>query len=89
LYPADYRLESDNKASTALTEKECALLLRLHEQRGDVVDRSTLLNDIWGYKDGIETHTLETHIYRLRQKIEKDPAQPTLLITCDQGYCLL
>jgi len=71
-----------------LTEKERDILLRLHQQNGAVIERKTLLDDIWGYADGVETHTLETHIYRLRRKIERDPARPAILLTEENGYRL-
>lgn len=71
-----------------LTEKERDILLRLHQAGAAGVDRATLLEDVWGYQAGIETHTLETHIYRLRQKIEDDPAKPALLLTDQNGYVL-
>ena len=70
-----------------LTEKEAAILKHLHQMRDHVVDKKTLLEEVWGYGDGITTHTLETHIYRLRQKIRMvDDA--SLLLTTDGGYRL-
>ena len=69
-----------------LTEKEVALLRFLHAQKGKSITRKELLEQIWEYADGVETHTLETHIYRLRQKIEKDPAKPEILQTTEDGY---
>jgi DNA-binding response OmpR family regulator len=69
-----------------LTEKERHILEFLAAQNGKVVDRVALLGEVWGYAEGLETHTLETHIYRLRQKIEKDPAQPRILLTEASGY---
>ena len=71
-----------------LTEKEVALLLLLAEAKGGFVSREQLLDDIWQYAQDVETHTLETHIYRLRQKIEDDPADPRILKTSDAGYYL-
>lgn len=69
-----------------LTDKEKQLLLLLCEAKGAAVDRQTLLEKIWGYAPDLETHTLETHIYRLRQKIERNPAEPEILLTDGTGY---
>ncbi len=71
-----------------LTEKEVALLVLLYEAQGEAVSRETLLEKIWQYAESVETHTLETHIYRLRQKVESDPAEPQLLRTNENGYFL-
>jgi len=70
-----------------LTEKEAAILKYLY-RAGAEVDRETLLEEVWGYNSGITTHTLETHIYRLRQKIEADPANARILLTVPGGYKL-
>lgn len=72
-----------------LTGKEAAILECLHSTGGGVVAREALLERVWGYKGGLETHTLETHIYRLRRKIEGDAAQSALLLTEDGGYRLV
>lgn len=70
-----------------LTEKETEILVYLAEHSHDApVRRDDLLAAVWGYGDNIETHTLETHIYRLRQKIEDNPSAPEFLITNDDGY---
>ncbi|WP_299442587.1 winged helix-turn-helix domain-containing protein [uncultured Rhodospira sp.] len=71
----------------ALTEKEAAILACLRAADGPVA-RDVLLARVWGYGDGVSTHTLETHIHRLRRKIEPDPRQPSLLRTDDGGYSL-
>jgi DNA-binding response OmpR family regulator len=71
-----------------LTEKEAAILLHLHRADG-AVERQVLLNEVWGYNDQVSTHTLETHIYKLRQKIEANPSDARLLVTEGGGYRLL
>ncbi|GBQ09962.1 MULTISPECIES: response regulator transcription factor [Acetobacter] len=71
-----------------LTEKETAILKFLYRAGTRPVPRQVLLNEVWGYNAAVTTHTLETHIYRLRQKIEPDPANATLLITEGGGYRL-
>ena len=71
-----------------LTEKECAILKFLYRAAGRPVGRQILLNEVWGYNAAVTTHTLETHIYRLRQKIEPDPATASLLLTEGGGYRL-
>ena len=71
-----------------LTDKECAILKFLYRAGGKSVLRQTLLNEIWGYNSSVTTHTLETHMYRLRQKLEPTPTQPRLLITISGGYML-
>ena len=71
-----------------LTEKETALLMCLYAAGGGNVSRQMLLDKVWSYVEGVETHTLETHIYRLRQKMEKDPSSPKILLTQGDGYSL-
>lgn len=72
-----------------LTGKEVAILKFLHKSSERAVTRQTLLNRVWGYNSDVTTHTLETHIYRLRQKIEADPADCRLLLTVPGGYQLV
>ena len=71
-----------------LTEKEAAILKFLYRAGSHAIARQVLLNEVWGYNASVTTHTLETHIYRLRQKIEPDPANARLLITEGGGYRL-
>lgn len=71
-----------------LTEKETNILKYLYRARDSVVQRDVLLQEVWGYNAGVTTHTLETHIYRLRQKIEPDPSNVRLLVTESGGYRL-
>ena len=71
-----------------LTEKETAILRYLLRAGGPVA-RDELLSEVWGYNSGVTTHTLETHVYRLRQKIEPHPAAASILVTDPAGYRLL
>ena len=80
-------LTKDNK-KIRLTEKETNILKFLYRATNEVVPRDTLLHEVWGYNAGVTTHTLETHIYRLRQKIEPNPSNASLLVTENGGYRL-
>ncbi len=87
--PAAKLLEERTKnRRIRLTEKEAAILKFLYRAGKIPVGRQVLLNEVWGYNAAVTTHTLETHIYRLRQKIEPDPANAKLLITDAGGYRL-
>ncbi|MEE8438360.1 MAG: response regulator transcription factor [Micropepsaceae bacterium] len=79
-------LEGDRRIR--LTEKETNILKFL-QRAGDTVSRDVLLHEVWGYNPAVTTHTLETHIYRLRQKIEKDSAYAKILVTESGGYRLM
>lgn len=72
-----------------LTSFEAALLRYLHQARGRIVTREDLLRDVWGYNTRVTTHTLETHVYRLRQKLEQQPNDPLLILTRETGYQLV
>lgn len=82
------RLETADGRRIRLTEKETRILDHLHRHDAPV-PREALLDAVWGYGAGIDTHTLETHIYRLRRKIEADPAEARLLVTMAGGYRLV
>jgi DNA-binding response OmpR family regulator len=71
-----------------LTEKETAILKYLYRAGNQMITRETLLNEVWGYNAAVTTHTLETHVYRLRQKIETDPSNADILVTVTGGYQL-
>jgi len=72
-----------------LTEKETEMLRYLFRVGGTIIGRDVLLNEVWGYNSGVTTHTLETHVYRLRQKIERDPSNAEILVTEPGGYRLI
>jgi DNA-binding response OmpR family regulator len=72
-----------------LTEKETSILRYLYRAGQQAISRETLLREVWGYNSGVTTHTVETHIYRLRQKIEENAAVPVILVTDVSGYRLM
>ena len=81
-------LEPARNRKIRLTDKESNILKFLYRAAGKPVPRQVLLNEVWGYNSSVTTHTLETHIYRLRQKIEPDPSHARLLLTEGGGYKL-
>ncbi|MFL5259601.1 MAG: response regulator transcription factor [Hyphomicrobiales bacterium] len=87
--PSAKVLIRDDSRKIRLTEKETAIIKFLYRAGEQVVGRDVLLHDVWGYNAGVTTHTLETHIYRLRQKIERDPAHAEILVTEARGYKLV
>ena len=76
------------KIKVELTEKEVAILKCLISSSGEAVDKDTLLKQVWNYSPDVTTHTLETHIYRLRQKLEIDSSIPRLIISKDGGFTI-
>ena len=88
-HPRSKHLTNSRGGKLRLTEKETAILRFLHRAAPNIVKREVLLRDVWGYNANVTTHTLETHIYRLRQKIEDDPVRAKLLITDAGGYKLV
>lgn len=82
-------LDDQTNKKIRLTEKETAILKYLYRSGDKVVGRDTLLGEVWGYNAGVTTHTLETHVYRLRQKIERDPSRAEILVTEPGGYKLV
>ena len=82
-------VHTNNQQKIRLTEKETAILKYLYRSGNRVVGRDTLLGEVWGYNAGVTTHTLETHVYRLRQKIESDPSNAEILVTEPGGYRLV
>ena len=86
--PASKLLIDEKQRKIRLTEKETNILKYLYRAGEKPVSREELLTEVWGYNAGVTTHTLETHVYRLRQKIEPDPANARLLLTEAGGYRL-
>ncbi|MEL7428384.1 MAG: response regulator transcription factor [Pseudomonadota bacterium] len=87
--PSQKLLTEEDGNKVRLTEKETAIMKYLYRAEQKVIGRDELLENVWGYNSGVTTHTLETHIYRLRQKVEKDPSNARLLVTEGGGYKLI
>ena len=87
--PSTKLMVDERGSKVRLTEKETAILKYLYRAGERPVTREVLLHEVWGYNSGVTTHTLETHIYRLRQKIERDPSAAELLVTEAGGYKLV
>jgi len=81
--------DQSGRRKVRLTEKETAILKYLYRAGDRAIGRDTLLDEVWGYNAGVTTHTLETHVYRLHQKIERDPARAEILVTEPGGYRLV
>ncbi|KAB2913972.1 MAG: response regulator transcription factor [Hyphomicrobiaceae bacterium] len=86
--PAAQTLVDTGGSKIRLTKKE-AFLLRYLCMSETVVTREALLQEVWGYSPNASTHTVETHVYRLRQKIERNASRERLLLTEDGGYRLV
>lgn len=87
-FPGRKQFVKADQSAIKLTEKEVGILKLLCLAEGRHASRQDLLSQVWGYNNSVSTHTLETHIYRLRQKIETDPQNPVFLVTQDGGYKL-
>lgn len=87
--PSAKLLITEDDKKIRMTEKETNILKFLYRAAAGVVPRDTLLHEVWGYNAGVTTHTLETHIYRLRQKIEPDPSNARILLTESGGYRII
>lgn len=87
--PSAKMLVREDSRKIRLTEKETAIIKFLLRSGEQIVSRDVLLQDVWGYNAGVTTHTLETHVYRLRQKIERDPSHAEILVTEGGGYRLI
>ncbi len=82
-------INNEDEKKVRLTDKETAILKYLYRSGDKVVSRDVLLDEVWGYNASVTTHTLETHVYRLRQKIEAEPSNARILITEPGGYRLV
>jgi DNA-binding response OmpR family regulator len=87
--PSQKLLIDKKNSKIRLTEKEASIIKYLYRAGDKVISRDTLLEEVWGYNSGVTTHTLETHVYRLRQKIERDPSKAEILVTESGGYKLV
>ena len=83
-YPIKKLLVNSSNLEIRLTEKETDILLFLYYSVNKVVSKDILLHKVWGYSNGVNTHTLETHLYYLRKKLDNDK-----LITTEKGGYLL
>ncbi len=81
-------VDEESGRKVRLTEKEATILRYLYRAGDRPVGRAVLLDEVWGYNASVDTHTLETHVYRLRQKIERDPSNTRILVTESGGYRL-
>ena len=87
-FPIKKIIVLDDKIKVELTEKEVDILKCLLSSSEEIVERDKLLKQVWNYSSDVNTHTLETHIYRLRQKLETDPSIPRLIISKGGGFTI-
>src|SRR3954453_1916654 len=87
--PTQKLLLDQRGGKVRLTEKEASIIKYLYRADQKVITRDVLLEEVWGYNSGVTTHTLETHVYRLRQKIERDPSNAEILVTESGGFKLV
>lgn len=71
-----------------LTEREVSMLSYLYKTKDKITSKTDFLKEVWGYNPEVSTHTIETHVYRLRQKVEKNENWPQLITTENGGYKL-
>ena len=84
--PANKLLKSaDETRKVILTEKESTILKYLYRAHPNRVPKEELLAEVWGFQNGLSTHTVETHIYRLRQKVKRLTTN-NVIVTTTQGY---
>ena len=81
-------LNERNGEITKLTEKEVSIIKYLYKSGSKTISKNELLQEVWGYSPDVTTHTIETHIYRLRQKVEQEDISAQLILTSDGGYQL-
>ena len=87
-FPLKKVIMLDEKIKVELTGKEVDILKCLISSAGEAIAKDKLLKQVWNYSSDVTTHTLETHIYRLRQKLEEDPSIPRLIISQGGGFSI-
>ena len=86
--PANKLLKSEDESrKVILTEKESTILKYLYRAPPNSIAKEELLAEVWGFQNGLSTHTVETHIYRLRQKVKR-LTKKSIILTSGQGYSL-
>ena len=87
-FPEKKIITFNDQADIELTEKEVGILKCLLSSGEEIVDKDEILKQVWNYNPGVTTHTLETHIYRLRQKLEISPSTPRVIVSAGGGFKL-